>query len=133
MYRYGHFRKCAAQILISQYLQVECPTGSGDLMNLANVAEEIQHRVIHIFARDHEGKRAANGGNPKLNADPFFRDYVWFYEVRTPDGCVVDDISAHFLTSSISMLMMEEVLERPIRPDGERFGNFLPALLWYSR
>lgn len=37
---------------------------------------------------------------------------------------VVDDISAHSLTSSISMLMMEGALERPIRPDGERFGNF---------
>ncbi|CAL1707039.1 unnamed protein product [Somion occarium] len=61
-------------------LQVECPTGSGDYMNLANVAEEIQHRIIHIFGRDTEGKRATNGGNPKLDTDPHFRDYVWFYE-----------------------------------------------------
>ncbi len=62
-------------------LQVECPTGSGEYMNLAGVAEEIQHRVIHIFGRDMEGKRATNGGNPKLDYDPYFRDYVWFYEV----------------------------------------------------
>ncbi len=62
-------------------MQVECPTGSGDYMNLANVAEEIQHRIIHIFGRDREGKRAANGGNVKLDRDPHFRDYVWFYEV----------------------------------------------------
>ncbi|TCD62203.1 hypothetical protein EIP91_007236 [Steccherinum ochraceum] len=61
-------------------IQVECPTGSGDLMNLANVAEEIQHRIIHIFGRDQEGRRATNGGNPKLDMDPHFRDYVWFYE-----------------------------------------------------
>ncbi|KAI0758346.1 Six-hairpin glycosidase-like protein [Irpex lacteus] len=61
-------------------VQVECPTGSGDYMNLANVAEEIQHRIIHIFGRDREGKRAANGGNVKLDRDPHFRDYVWFYE-----------------------------------------------------
>ncbi|KAI0081875.1 hypothetical protein K474DRAFT_1655737 [Panus rudis PR-1116 ss-1] len=61
-------------------LQVECPTGSGDFMNLANVAEEIQHRIIHIFGRDMEGRRATNGGNPKLDSDPHFRDYVWFYE-----------------------------------------------------
>ncbi|KAF8348398.1 glycoside hydrolase family 63 protein [Amanita rubescens] len=61
-------------------LQVECPTGSGEYMNLAGVAEEIQHRVIHIFGRDMEGKRATNGGNPKLDYDPYFRDYVWFYE-----------------------------------------------------
>jgi hypothetical protein len=79
-------------------LQVECPTGSGDVsasvtmhrtretdsgqyMNLAGVAEEIQHRLIHIFSRDEHGRRAVNGGNPKLNRDPNFRDYVHFYEV----------------------------------------------------
>lgn len=50
-------------------------------MNLVQVAEEIQHRIIHIFGRDMEGKRAANGGNPKLDHDPHFRDYVWFHEV----------------------------------------------------
>ncbi|KAJ7188305.1 glycoside hydrolase family 63 protein [Mycena filopes] len=61
-------------------LQVECPTGSGDYMNLVGVAEEIQHRIIHIFGRDMEGRRATNGGNPKLDHDPHFRDYVWFYE-----------------------------------------------------
>jgi len=62
-------------------LQVECPTGSGDYMNLVAVAEEIQHRIIHIFGRDMQGRRATNGGNPKLDHDPHFRDYVWFYEV----------------------------------------------------
>lgn len=67
-------------------LQVECPTGSGDYMNLANVAEEIQHRIIHIFGRDMDGRRALNGGNQKLDYDPHFRDYVLFYEVR----CSVD-------------------------------------------
>jgi hypothetical protein len=50
-------------------------------MNLAAVAEEIQHRIIHIFSRDDAGRRAVNGGNPKLNRDPNFRDYVHFYEV----------------------------------------------------
>ncbi|KIY50404.1 hypothetical protein FISHEDRAFT_39502 [Fistulina hepatica ATCC 64428] len=61
-------------------LQVECPTGSGEYMNLASVAEEIQHRIIHIFGRDVEGRRAANGGNDKFDTDVHFRDYVWFYE-----------------------------------------------------
>jgi hypothetical protein len=60
-------------------LKVECPTGSGDEMNLANVADEIQHRIIHIFARDHEGVRACNGGSEKLNKDPHFRDHVLFH------------------------------------------------------
>jgi len=61
-------------------LQVECPTGSGDFMSLAKVAEEIQHRIIHIFGRDPQGSRATNGGNVKLDKDPHFRDYVWFHE-----------------------------------------------------
>ncbi|KDQ21406.1 hypothetical protein BOTBODRAFT_182745 [Botryobasidium botryosum FD-172 SS1] len=61
-------------------LQVECPTGSGDYMNLANVAEEIQHRLIHIFRKDGEGRRATNGGNDKLDRDPNFKDYVLFHE-----------------------------------------------------
>lgn len=47
---------------------------------MAGCAEEIQHRLIHIFARDENGRRAVNGGNPKLNRDPHFRDYVHFYE-----------------------------------------------------
>jgi hypothetical protein len=50
-------------------------------MNLAQVAEEIQHRNIHIFGRDVEGNRAINGGNQMLSTDPHFRDYVHFYEV----------------------------------------------------
>lgn len=61
-------------------IQIECPTGSGDFMSLAAVAEEIQHRIIHIFGRDEEGRRAYNGGNPKLNRDPHFRDYLQFHE-----------------------------------------------------
>lgn len=62
---------------------MECPTGSGDYMNLVGVAEEIQHRIIHIFGRDAENRRALNGGKERLDHDPHFRDYVWFYEVRT--------------------------------------------------
>ncbi|GAA6002478.1 uncharacterized protein JCM10292_007687 [Rhodotorula paludigena] len=60
--------------------KIECPTGSGDMMHLAQVAEEIQHRVINLFARDHEGNRACNGGSEVLNKDPHFRDYVPFHE-----------------------------------------------------
>ena len=57
-------------------------------MDLGKVAEEIQHRVIHIFSRDMEGRRAANGGNPKMDRDPHFRDYVLFHEVNYAVGGV---------------------------------------------
>ncbi|KAI9600150.1 hypothetical protein KEM48_000564 [Puccinia striiformis f. sp. tritici PST-130] len=61
-------------------LKVECPKGSGDMLNLAAVADEIQHRIIHIFARDAEGRRACNGGLDRLDKDPFFRNHVFFHE-----------------------------------------------------
>ena len=50
-------------------------------MHLGEVAEEIQHRIIHIFGRDRDGVRATNGGSKKLDMDPHFRDYLQFYEV----------------------------------------------------
>ncbi len=50
-------------------------------MHLGEVAEEIQHRIIHIFGRDVEGRRATNGKNDKLDSDPHFRDYIQFFEV----------------------------------------------------
>lgn len=61
-------------------LQIECPKGSGDMMNLAAVSDEIQHRIIHLFARDPEGRRAYNGGIDRLDKDPFFRDHILFHE-----------------------------------------------------
>ncbi|GAA5962083.1 hypothetical protein JCM21900_001941 [Sporobolomyces salmonicolor] len=65
---------------------IECPTGSGDEMNLANVAEDIQHRIINLFARDNEGNRACNGGSEVLNKDPHFRDYIPFHEFFHADS-----------------------------------------------
>lgn len=61
-------------------LKVECPTGSGEYLNLAQCAQEIQHRLIHLFLPDEEGNRACNGGDELVNKDPFFKDYVPFYE-----------------------------------------------------
>ncbi|ORY80784.1 Six-hairpin glycosidase-like protein [Protomyces lactucae-debilis] len=61
-------------------LKVECPKGSGEYMHLGHVAEEIQHRVQHLFAKDDEGRRACNGSSDLLDYDPHFRDHVLFHE-----------------------------------------------------
>jgi hypothetical protein len=68
-------------------------------MNLVAVAEEIQHRIIHIFGRDMQGRRATNGGNPKLDHDPHFRDYVWFYEVNNTFGLFISLVLILFFPS----------------------------------
>jgi hypothetical protein len=59
---------------------VECPTGSGQHMNLYQVAEEISERLVGIFRKDADGRRAVHGGQPKLQTDPHWRDLVLFYE-----------------------------------------------------
>lgn len=60
--------------------KVECPTGSGDEMHLGHVAEEIQHRLQHLFVRNDDGERAINAGNEMLNHDENWKDHLWFHE-----------------------------------------------------
>ena len=61
--------------------QIECPTGSGQMRNLFEVAGEIAGRLASIFVRDPQsGRRAVFGGADKLQTDPHFRDHVLFYE-----------------------------------------------------
>ncbi len=60
--------------------KVECPTGSGQMMTLWEVAAEIAQRLNKIFLRDQEGKRPVFGGNEKFQNDPNWKDYLWFYE-----------------------------------------------------
>ena len=60
--------------------RVECPTGSGRLMNLDEVADEISRRLVSTFQRDAHGRRPVFGGNEKFQSDPHWRDYVPFYE-----------------------------------------------------
>ncbi|KAF2848822.1 hypothetical protein T440DRAFT_147876 [Plenodomus tracheiphilus IPT5] len=61
-------------------LKVECPTNSGDYMHLGHVAEELQHRLQHLFARGDDGRRAINDGNQMLDFDPNWKDYMWYHE-----------------------------------------------------
>jgi Glycosyl hydrolase family 63 C-terminal domain len=60
--------------------RVECPTGSGRLMTLQEVAFNIAGRLVAIFMPDAKGWRPVNGGVRKLQEDPHFRDLVLFYE-----------------------------------------------------
>jgi Mannosylglycerate hydrolase MGH1-like glycoside hydrolase domain len=60
--------------------KVECPTGSGRHMTLYQVAEEIGRRLTNIFLRDEAGRRPVYGGTEKFQTDPYWRDYVLFYE-----------------------------------------------------
>jgi hypothetical protein len=60
--------------------RVECPTGSGNRMNLFEVAREIANRLTRIFLRDENGRRPVFGGAEKFQTDPYWRDHLLFYE-----------------------------------------------------
>jgi hypothetical protein len=60
--------------------KIECPTGSGNRMNLFEVAHEIADRLTRIFLRDESGRRPVYGGTQKFQTDPHWKDYLLFYE-----------------------------------------------------
>jgi hypothetical protein len=60
--------------------KVECPTGSGKLMNLYEVSKEISDRLARLFLPDQHGRRPVFGGAEKFQLDPYWRDYILFYE-----------------------------------------------------
>jgi hypothetical protein len=60
--------------------KIECPTGSGRLMNLFEVARDIVERMAKIFLRDERGRRPVYGGTEKFQSDPHWRDNILFYE-----------------------------------------------------
>jgi len=60
--------------------KIECPTGSGKLMNLFEVSKEIARRLIRIFTRNEQGRRPVYGGTEKFQNDPYWRDYILSYE-----------------------------------------------------
>jgi hypothetical protein len=60
--------------------KVECPTGSGNLMNLFEVGKHLGERLTGTFLRDSSGRRPVFGGSEKFQNDPHWRDNILFYE-----------------------------------------------------
>ena len=60
--------------------KIECPTGSGNLMNLFEVAREVGNRLTRIFLQDKSGRRPVYGATEKFQTDPHWKDYILFYE-----------------------------------------------------
>lgn len=60
--------------------QVECPTGSGNKMNLGEVARELMRRQVKLFLRNKDGRRPCHGDDDRFADDPHWKDLVLFYE-----------------------------------------------------
>ncbi len=58
---------------------VEMPTGSGNKMNLLDVAEELRRRLIGLFLSD-SGRRPIYGDTARFQDDPAWHDLILFNE-----------------------------------------------------
>ncbi len=60
--------------------KVECPTGSGNLMNLKEVSQELAGRLSRLFIADKKGVRPWHGAEQRYAKDPHWKDLTLFYE-----------------------------------------------------
>jgi hypothetical protein len=110
---------------------IECPTGSGNWMNLFQVSQEIATRLTRIFLRDQDGRRPVYGGAEKFQTDPHWRDYVLFYEYFHGDnGAGVGASHQTGWTGLVARLIQSygSIREESILADGTRFAATVPAM-----
>jgi hypothetical protein len=73
-----------ALLLLYQYygdtFKVECPTGSGVEKNLFEIANDLSDRLATIFREGKDGRRPVFGDTEKFQTDPYWHDYLLFYE-----------------------------------------------------
>jgi hypothetical protein len=102
--------------------QVECPTGSGQMMTLAQVADHLAHRLIRLFLRDQQGRRPIYGDQALFQSDPHWRDLILFHEYFHGDnGYGLGASHQTGWTGLIAMLLQEhcETLHDLIDPYAE--------------
>ncbi len=61
-------------------LKVECPVGSGNMLNLVEVADVLTKRVISLFEKDSKGSRKSYGNYNWFYNRPGNEDLMLFYE-----------------------------------------------------
>jgi hypothetical protein len=99
--------------------KVECPAGSGRQLNLLEVSQEIARRLSHLFIRNKDGRRPAQGSHGKWN-DEHWRDHILFYEYFHGDTGVGIGASHQtgwtgviaFLMQGFTAAEAEEILEK---------------------
>ena len=64
--RYHHF--------YGDSFKIECPTGSGHMMNLKQVSQELTARLARLFLPDKNGRRPCHGDDMRYANDPHWRD-----------------------------------------------------------
>ena len=93
--RYHHF--------YGDDLTVECPTGSGQRMNLLEVAQELASRLSRLFLAGPDGARPFMGAAARLARDPGWKDHVLFHEYF--DGDTGEGLGASHQTGWTALIV----------------------------
>ena len=95
---------------------VECPTGSGRMLTLWQVADEISKRLTSIFVADRQGRRPVFGEHPLFQTDPHWRDLVPFHEYLHGDtGAGVGASHQTGWTALVAKLLQQRAGVAPAR------------------
>jgi Mannosylglycerate hydrolase MGH1-like glycoside hydrolase domain/Glycosyl hydrolase family 63 C-terminal domain len=94
---------------LGEDFKVECPTGSGRMMTLWEVASEISRRLTSIFLIDHTGRRPVFGENALFQHDPHWRDLIPFHEYFHGDtGAAVGASHQTGWTALVAKLLQQQ-------------------------
>ncbi len=112
-------------------LKLECPTGSGVMLTLDQIADELCHRLTALFRRRPDGRRPVFGGYEKFQTDPHFRDYILFHEYFHGDngrGCGASHQTGWtgLVANLISQLAQEATVTAPATATARRTPLPLP-------
>ncbi len=95
---------------------VECPTGSGQMMTLWQVAAELSRRLSRIFLRGEDGRRPVFGNVERFQTDPHWRDLVLFYEYfNGDDGSAVGASHQTGWTGVVAKLLQQSGETAPVK------------------
>jgi len=122
--RYYHF--------YGDELKVECPMGSGRMLNLQETALELQMRLARIFLRDESGHRPAHGTDGRYATDPHWKELILFHEYFHGDNGRGVGASHQTGWTALAVRCMEDLARR--RGDvAARADTRKPSVLAASR
>jgi hypothetical protein len=93
--------------------QVEFPTGSGVMLNLWEVALQLEERLNSLFLKGKEGKRPVYGCLDKFQNDPHWRDLILFYEYFHGDNGAGLGASHQTGWTALVAKLIQQVSEKP--------------------
>jgi hypothetical protein len=97
--------------------KIECPTGSGQMKTIRQVADELSRRLTRLFLKGEDGQRPVLKYHPMLASDPHFKDYVLFHEYFHGDtGRGVGASHQTGWTGLVAKLLQPRAHVRPKQP-----------------